>query len=90
MAIFFVYDKDGNRFSVTNKLDQRTAVQTGKYTLLPPGEVEVPIEKKQEGEIIEGVTKYDDKSIEDEIQERKGYSPNIVSEKRAIKRQRDK
>lgn len=54
--MLYVYDKNGKEFKMNSKIDQRSALSTGNYFVLPPG-APLPAEKPKqpEGEKVEGI-----------------------------------
>jgi len=53
--MYFVYDKDGKKFRMNHRIDQRAAINTGKYSKNPPGVEEPIVPEPVKGEAIEGV-----------------------------------
>lgn len=80
--MYFVYDKDGNKFKVNHKVDQMSALRTGKYTKKPPGAPEPePIPEPAKGEVAEGI------SVEEKKEEaKKEANLNFGERESAVKK----
>lgn len=68
--MFFVYDANGKQFKMNNKVDQISALATGKYSEHPPGAPKTaPPVKLPEGERFEGIVQAEKEADAPDVKE---------------------